>query len=107
MSLETGLSSKHCAPCSGGVPRLEGEPLRQLSAQVPGWSVVDGHHLERTSVFPDFKSALSFVGAIAEAENHHPELVVSWGRTIVRIWTHKVDGLTEADFVLAARISEL
>jgi 4a-hydroxytetrahydrobiopterin dehydratase len=110
MSSENNLASKHCVPCTGGVPKLEGEALRQFAAQVPGWTVVEGHHLERVTTFRDFKGALAFanaVGAIAEAENHHPELVVTWGRTVVRIWTHKIDGLTEADFVLAAKISEL
>jgi len=101
------LAEKHCVPCRGGVPPLEGEELVSLAAQVPGWQVVGEHHLEKTFSFPDFKSALDFVnraGAIAEEEGHHPDLYLSWGKVGVKTWTHKIDGLTESDFILAAKI---
>jgi 4a-hydroxytetrahydrobiopterin dehydratase len=104
------LAEKHCVPCRGGVPPLKGEELSKLTAQVPGWHVVDEHHLEKQFTFPDFKTALDFVnkaGAIAEAEGHHPDLFLSWGKVGVKTWTHKIDGLTESDFILAAKINEL
>jgi 4a-hydroxytetrahydrobiopterin dehydratase len=102
------LDQKHCVPCRGGVPPLGGEELQRLQAEVPGWSVVGGHHLERSFSFPDFRTALDFVnraGEIAEQEGHHPDMCLSWGRVDVKIWTHKIDGLTESDFILAAKIA--
>ncbi len=99
-----------CVPCRGGVPPLAGEELSRLQAQLPGWDVVDGHHLAKTFSFPDFRTALEFVnrvGAEAEAQGHHPDLFLSWGKVEVRIFTHKIDGLTESDFILAARIDRL
>jgi 4a-hydroxytetrahydrobiopterin dehydratase len=104
------LSKKHCVPCRGGVPPLKGEPLEALKKQVPGWQVVEEHHLTKTFTFPDFRSALDFVnrvGAVAEAEGHHPDLHLAWGKVDVKTWTHKIDGLTESDFILAAKIDEL
>ncbi len=101
------LSLRDCVPCRGGVPALRGDDLKPLKAQVPGWQVVDEHHLEREFRFADFKGALAFtneVGALAEAQGHHPDLLLAWGRVKVTIWTHKIDGLTESDFVLAAKI---
>jgi 4a-hydroxytetrahydrobiopterin dehydratase len=92
------------------VPPLKGEQLEALKAQVPGWQVVDEHHLTRIFTFPDFRSALDFVnrvGAVAEAEGHHPDLYLAWGKVDVKTWTHKIDGLTESDFILAAKIDEL
>ncbi len=103
------LAQKHCVPCRGGVPPLAGAELEKLRAQLPGWEVVDGHHLSKTFTFPDFRQALEFVnraGEIAEAEGHHPDLHLTWGRVDVTTWTHKVDGLTESDFILAAKIDE-
>jgi 4a-hydroxytetrahydrobiopterin dehydratase len=103
------LAQKHCEPCRGGVPPLKGAELRKLAAEVPGWSVVDEHHLFRRFDFPDFQSALDFVnraGAIAERESHHPDIFLTWGRVEVKIYTHKIDGLTESDFILAAKIGE-
>lgn len=102
------LASKHCVPCRGGVPRLTGVVLENLLAALGpnGWRLVDGHHLEKDYVFPDFAQGLAFVdrvGAIAEAEGHHPDLYLAWGKVRITLWTHKVDGLTESDFVLAAK----
>ena len=104
------LAQKHCVPCRGGVPPVAGEELARLQAQVPGWQVVDQHHLAKAFTFPDFRTALDFVnrvGAVAEAEGHHPDLYLTWGRVEVKTWTHKIDGLTESDFILAAKIEEL
>lgn len=104
------LSEKHCVPCRGGVPPLAGEELDRMKAQVEGWQVVDGHHLTKACTFPDFRTALDFVnrvGAIAEEQGHHPDLYLAWGKVEVKIWTHKIDGLTESDFILAAKIDQL
>jgi len=104
------LAKQDCVPCRGGVPPLEaGEQARLLGELGHGWTVVEGHHLEKVYSFPDFKGALAFtnaVGAIAEAQNHHPEIALGWGRVKVTVWTHKIDGLTENDFVLAARVEQ-
>lgn len=105
-----GLADKHCVPCRGGVPPLAGAELDGLKAQLAGWEVVREHHLEKTYTFPDFQKALVFVnraGAIAEQEGHHPDLHLSWGKVGVEIWTHKIDGLTESDFILAAKIDQI
>jgi len=105
------LASKECVPCRGGVPPLEGEELRELQRELDaGWEVVDEHHVEKSFDFPDFVTALEFVnrvGELAEEQGHHPDLYLTWGEVRVRIWTHKIDGLTESDFVLAAKIEEL
>ena len=105
-----GLANKHCVPCRGGVPPLAGAALDDLKAQLAGWEVVREHHLEKTYTFPDFQKALVFVnraGAIAEQEGHHPDLHLSWGKVGVELWTHKIDGLTESDFILAAKIDQI
>jgi 4a-hydroxytetrahydrobiopterin dehydratase len=104
------LAAKHCVPCRGGVPALKGEQLQPLEAQLSGWEVVEEHHLQKTYTFPDFRQALAFVnrvGEIAESEGHHPDIYLTWGRVAIKIWTHKVDGLTESDFILAAKIDDL
>jgi 4a-hydroxytetrahydrobiopterin dehydratase len=104
------LAERHCVPCRGGVPRLVGGELEKLKSQISGWQVVDEHHLWKAYSFPDFRTALDFVnksGAIAEDEGHHPDLFLSWGKVEVKIWTHKIDGLTENDFVLAAKIDQV
>ena len=104
------LADKTCVPCRGGVPPVKGAELEALKKQVPGWEVVNEHHLHRAFTFPDFKSALDFVnraGAIAEEQGHHPDIFLAWGKAEITIWTHKIDGLTESDFVLAAKINRL
>jgi 4a-hydroxytetrahydrobiopterin dehydratase len=104
------LTGKTCVPCRGGVPPLEGEGLERLRAQLgEGWTVVDGHHLEKTYTFKDFKSALAFVnrvGEVAEAEGHHPNISFTWGRVTLQLWTHKINGLHENDFILAAKADQ-
>ncbi|HSM13833.1 MAG TPA: 4a-hydroxytetrahydrobiopterin dehydratase [Thermoanaerobaculia bacterium] len=107
----SGLAAKECIPCKGGVPPLTGEELARLLAELGpnGWRVVDGHHLEKEYEFPDFVSALAFVnrvGELAEEQGHHPDLYLAWGRVRITIWTHKIDGLTESDFVLAAKADQ-
>ena len=105
------LKDRECVPCRGGVPPLSGDALRALHEQLAnGWQVVDGHHLEKRFRFEDFKAALAFtnrVGELAERVDHHPDLHLAWGRVGVTVWTHKVDGLTETDFVFAAKVDAL
>jgi 4a-hydroxytetrahydrobiopterin dehydratase len=104
------LADKRCVPCRGGVPPLKGGELTALAAQVPEWSVLEEHHLERSFRFKNFAEALHFtnqIGALAEEQGHHPDILLAWGKVGVRIWTHKIDGLTESDFVLAAKIDRL
>jgi 4a-hydroxytetrahydrobiopterin dehydratase len=105
------LASKRCVPCKGGVPPLRGAELQALHAQLgSAWEVVGDHHLEREYRFRDFREALAFVnrvGEMAEEQNHHPDLFLTWGRVRVTVWTHKIDGLTESDFVFAAKCDRL
>jgi 4a-hydroxytetrahydrobiopterin dehydratase len=105
------LSQKTCIPCSKGTPPLKKEKLEQLTKELNnGWKVVNEHHLEKEYLFPDFQKALSFtnkVGAIAEQEGHHPDIHLSYGKVKMEIWTHKINGLTESDFILAAKCDEL
>ncbi len=104
------LASKSCVPCRGGVPPLKGAELEALHRQLPGWNVVHEHHLEKSFHFPDFVQALAFtnrVGELAEEQGHHPDIYLTWGRVDIKIWTHKIDGLTESDFILAAKIDAL
>ncbi|HXK58951.1 MAG TPA: 4a-hydroxytetrahydrobiopterin dehydratase [Acidobacteriota bacterium] len=103
------LAEKKCVPCRGGVPPLTPEQIRPLSAQVENWEVVSNHHIQKLFKFPDFVTALDFVnrvGEIAEQEDHHPDIELSWGKVGFKIWTHKIDGLTESDFILAAKIDK-
>ena len=89
---------------------MTADQITPLAAQVDHWTVTRDHHIEKDFAFPDFKTALEFVnkvGAIAEAQGHHPDMFLAWGQVGVKIWTHKIDGLTESDFILAAKIDEL
>jgi 4a-hydroxytetrahydrobiopterin dehydratase len=101
------LASKHCVPCHGGVPRLEGEEVERLLAQLEGWEVFELHHLSKAYKFTNFADALAFVnrvGRVAESEGHHPDIEFGWGYARLKIYTHAIDGLSESDFILAARI---
>jgi 4a-hydroxytetrahydrobiopterin dehydratase len=104
----SSLASEKCVPCRGGVPPLRGKELLALERELgEGWRVVGEHHLEREFPFPDFAEALAFtnrVGAIAEEEGHHPDIHLAWGQVRIEIWTHKINGLTRSDFILAAKI---
>ncbi len=103
----TDLASKTCVPCRGGTPPLAGKELDELARQVPQWKVVDGHHITRTFTFPDFRKALTFVnkvGELAEEQGHHPDILLAWGKAEITTWTHKINGLSEGDFILAAKI---
>ena len=106
----TELADQKCVPCRGGVPPLKGSELQKLQSRVPAWSVANEHHVHREFRFPDFKQALEFVnrvGALAEEQGHHPDILLAWGKAEITLWTHKIDGLTESDFIMAAKIDRL
>jgi len=105
------LAQGRCIPCKGGVEPLTPARIEPLKAQLhPDWQVVEGRHLERKFKFKDFKMALEFtnkVGALAEEQQHHPDIQLGWGRVVVTLCTHKIKGLHENDFILAAKIDQL
>jgi len=106
----TKLADKHCVPCRGGVPPLRGAELDPYAQQLPDWKIIEEHPIAKSFAFPDFKTALDFVnrvGTLAEGEGHHPDLCLAWGKVDIQIYTHKIRGLTESDFVLAAKIDAL
>ncbi len=107
----TTLAEKPCLECQGGTPPLTGHALQELHRELDhDWQIMNNHHLEKTYNFKDFREALTFtdrVGEVAETAGHHPDIYLSWGKVKVTIWTHKVNGLTESDFILAARIEAL
>ena len=111
MSGVSELASRECIPCKGGTPPLKGEELRRLTGQLGGdWQVVDEHHLEKEFKFKDFRQALDFtnqIGELAEQVNHHPDLCLGWGKVQVTLWTHKIGGLSESDFIFAAKVDAL
>ena len=106
----TSLAKMKCLPCRGGTPALGPEEIAPLAAQVPGWEIVNGHHLHKLVPTRDFAESLALanrIGTLAEKAGHHPDLLVVWGRLGIDIFTHKVDGFTQSDFILAAKIDEL
>lgn len=111
MDVSTELAAKECVPCKGGVPPLKGRELDGLLEELDNaWQVVEEHHLEKEYRFPDFRQALEFtrrVGELAEEQGHHPDIYLAWGKVRLQIWTHKIDGLTESDFILAAKADRL
>jgi 4a-hydroxytetrahydrobiopterin dehydratase len=104
------LAKKDCVPCKSGTPALAGAALEELQRQLGGgWTVVDGKRLEKEYKFPNFVDALAFVnrvGEVAEQQGHHPDLELGWGRVKITLWTHSIGGLSEADFVLAAKADQ-
>ncbi len=107
----SALLEKECVPCKGEVPALKGEDLNRLAAELGGgWRVLNEHHLEKEYKFRNFRDALDFtnrVGELAESQGHHPDIYLSWGKVKLTIWTHKINGLTESDFILAAKADQL
>jgi 4a-hydroxytetrahydrobiopterin dehydratase len=105
------LAQKQCVACKGGVPPLAGDELLRLTLELDAaWRVVNEHHLEREFKFPNFLQALQFtnrVGELAETQNHHPDIYLAWGKVTLTLWTHKFDGLTESDFIFAAKVDQL
>jgi 4a-hydroxytetrahydrobiopterin dehydratase len=107
----SGLAEKECVPCKGEVPPLKGQEIASLKSKLNGgWQVVNEHHLEKEYSFKDFRQALEFtnkVGELAESQGHHPDIYLTWGKVKLTVWTHKINGLTESDFVLAAKADKL
>jgi 4a-hydroxytetrahydrobiopterin dehydratase len=105
------LANRDCVPCKGGVPPLKGESLRQYQTELGGnWELIDEQRLEKTYKFKNFREALNFtvlVGELAESVGHHPDIFLTWGKVKITIWTHKISGLTESDFILAAKVDSL
>jgi len=109
-AIMSDLASKTCVPCRGGVPPLKGGELESYLKQVEGWSAVDEHHLHKAFKFPDFRQALDFVnrvGSIAEQQGHHPDILLNWGKVEITLWTHAIGGLTESDFIIAAKVDQV
>ncbi len=103
----TELANKECVPCRGGTPPLSGDEVSHLLRELDGWTVEQEYHLTRTYKLPDFAKSLAFVnriGGIAEQQNHHPDIYLAWGKVRVEVWTHKINGLTESDFIFAAKV---
>ena len=105
------LAAKKCIPCEGGAAPLSKDEATVLLAQLKGWQLSDdAKEIEKSWKFPDFAQALAFVnkvGAIAEEENHHPEIEFTWGKVEIELSTHSIGGLSENDFILAAKIDAL
>ena len=104
------LAQENCIPCRGGVPPLKGEELDALQKKLGNdWQIINEHHLEKEYIFADFRQALDFtvkVGEVAENQGHHPDIFLAWGKVKLTIWTHKIDGLTESDFILGAKVDQ-
>lgn len=105
------LAQQECAPCKSGTPPLKGNDLARLAQEIGSdWRVVNEHHLERDYKFENFRKALDFtnqVGELAEEQNHHPDIYLAWGKVKLTLWTHKIDGLSEGDFIFAAKVNKL
>ena len=105
------LANRVCVPCKGGLPPLKGKELKALQNQLGnGWDVINEHHLKKKWKFDDFESALNFtnkIGSLAEDQGHHPDIYLAWGKVEIKMWTHKISGLTESDFILAAKIDRI
>ncbi len=105
-----GLEGRECVPCQGGTPPLAEDQISNLLSKIDkGWSAIDNHHISREWEFPDFETALAFtnkLGAICEEQNHHADFELGWGRVQAVIFTHKIDGLTESDFILASKFDQ-
>lgn len=104
------LAERQCVPCKGGVPPLDAERIHVLLGELDGdWTVVAEHHLEKMYTFDSYAEATDFavtVAGIAEEQNHHPDILLTYGKVKVTVWTHKVDGLTLSDFIFAAKVEK-
>lgn len=108
--MASDLADRKCVPCRGGVPALGRGGVQELLAQLNGWQIVEEHKLYKSWTFRNFMEPVAFVNRIAhvaEEEGHHPDLYVRWGEVRVYLWTHKVNGLTESDFYMAAKIDRI
>ncbi|MFO7974693.1 MAG: 4a-hydroxytetrahydrobiopterin dehydratase [Candidatus Hydrogenedentota bacterium] len=104
------LAKKHCKPCEGKSDALESARIKELHQELnSGWELMEDHHIEKEFRFDGYQPAVDFtnkVANLAKEENHHPDILLSYGKVKVTLWTHKAGGLTENDFVLAAKIEE-
>ena len=107
----TELAGKTCTPCRGGVPPMDQAEAERYLQEAPGWALMDaGKRIERTFKLKNFREALALVnriGALAEEESHHPDITFGWGYVTVSLHTHKIKGLHENDFIMAAKINQL
>ena len=105
------LASRECVPCRGGMPPMRGDEIKEFADELGGeWEVIGEHHLQKRYEFKNFLEAQGFVqqvGELAEEQDHHPDICFGWGYAEIKIWTHKIDGLSESDFILAAKIDAL
>lgn len=104
------LASRTCEACRSDTPPMKSDEIARLSPQIPQWQVIEDHHLRRGFRFKNFREALDFVnsvGELAEEQGHHPEIHFGWGHAELEVWTHKIDGLTQSDFVFAAKVDRL
>lgn len=105
--MKTELANQECKACAGDAQPLKGDALKSMSSHLEGgWSIRNEHHLEKVYKFKNFREALDFtnrVGELAEQQGHHPDVFLAWGEVRLQIWTHKIDGLTESDFIFAAK----
>lgn len=108
--MSSEFTKEHCQPCHGGTSPIKGIALHDMLKKLGnGWKLVEEHHLEKEYKFPDFRMALTFtnrIGELAELEGHHPNIELSWGKVKVTLWTHKINGLSDNDFILAAKCDE-
>ena len=107
----TKLENKKCVPCSVGAPPLEKEEINKFLKDLKdGWKLKENKFIEKTYKFKDFKSPLDFtnkIGKLAEEEGHHPDILLAWGKVVIKLWTHKIDGLHENDFIMASKFDEI
>ena len=107
----SSLAEKECVPSKAGTPPLKGKDLNRLAVELGGgWRVIEEHHLEKEFKFKNFAEALAFtnrVGELAETEGHHPDIFLAWGLVKLTLWTHSINGLSESDFIFAAKVGNL
>jgi 4a-hydroxytetrahydrobiopterin dehydratase len=104
------LADKTCVPCRGGIPPLTRDQFLPLLSELEGWEVLDDRKLAKNFLFKGFRKPMELanrIAELAEEQGHHPDLLIRWGELRVEIWTHKIDGLSESDFILAAKIDQL
>lgn len=107
--MSTELAQRECTPCTGGVPPLGLSEINELLPRLNGWLIEHEYHLTRTVKLPNFALALELtnrIGAIAEQQHHHPDIHLAWGLVKIDVWTHKISGLTESDFIFAAKVDD-
>lgn len=109
--MQSPLSKHKCAPCKGQDHVLNTSNIIELQKQLStDWKIIENHHLEKSYLFKNFQEALAFtnkIGALAEQEGHHPDIFLSYGKVTLQLWTHKIKGLSENDFILAAKIDDM